>query len=340
MDSNSQSNSIRKKVVVIGGGTGSYVVLSGLRNYNIDLYAIVSMTDSGGSTGRLRDQLGVLPPGDLRQALVALSDSSEIWRKIFAYRFDNGDLQGHNFGNIFISVLQRITGTLESAIEEASKVLDVEGTVIPVTFTNCNLCAKYEDGSVIEGESLIDDSPTKRPKIQYMYLNPEAEANPKAIDAVIKADFIVITPGDLYTSIIPNFLVSGVVDALSKSKSKKIYVSNLMTKRGQTDGFTASEHVIEIEKYSNCFMDYVLVNNKKPSPEIIDWYLKTDNVSPVYDDFDEKKVTEAKILQKDLLGNATFEQNISDRVKRSLIRHDVQKLGEELVKIIDNSLLF
>lgn len=324
----------KPKVLVIGGGTGSYVVLSALKESGLDLTAVVTMTDSGGSTGRLRDQLGVLPPGDLRQALVALSDSPEIWRKIFAYRFDNGDFSGHNFGNIFLSVIERITGSVEEAISEASKVLDVAGKVMPITFSNCTLCAEYEDGSLIEGESNIDDSLTKRPRIKLMYLVPEAIPNPKIITEIKQADYIVFAPGDLYTSIIPNFLVNGINKEIAKSKAKKIYFVNLMTKRGQTDDYKASDHVYEIERYSGCFLDYVVVNNKKPNPEVVGWYKRKDNVVPVEDDLDEKYVTDAKVIRENILGKMLFEQNVADRVKRSLIRHDPDKIKKVISEII------
>lgn len=178
-------------VVVVGGGTGTYVCLSALKQYPINLSAVVSMTDSGGSTGKLRDQLGVLPPGDLRQALVALSESPDIWRKLFAYRFDSGDLQGHNFGNIFLSALEKITGLTSEAVEYAERILQTKGKVHPVTFTNCNLCAEYEDGTVVEGESRIDESEHKNSKISRVFLNPSATMNLSAKRALERADYIV-----------------------------------------------------------------------------------------------------------------------------------------------------
>lgn len=326
----------KPKVVVLGGGTGCFVTLTGLKKYDIDLTAIVAMTDSGGSTGRLRDQLGVLPPGDLRQALVALSDSPELWRDLFAFRFENGDLSGHNFGNIFISTLERMTGSIEEAISKASELLDVNGNVVPVTFSKCTLCAKYEDGSLIEGEKDIDSSLTKRPRIRYLYLEPDASINPKAAEEIEKADYIVIPPGDLYTSVFPIFLVAGVTDSINKSKAKKIYCVNLMTKLGQTDDFAVSDHVYETERYLGSFLDYVIVNSKGPDEELLDWYLKQENVEFVDDDLDTKHVTEAKIIRANLLNESKFEQSVADRVRRSLIRHDSDKLAKVLMNIISN----
>lgn len=322
-------------VVVIGGGTGSYVVLSGLKNEDVQISSIVTMMDTGGSTGRLRDQLGVLPPGDVRQALVALSDSPEIWRKLFTYRFEHGDLEGHNFGNIFLSALEKITGSNKLAIEEASGILNIKGTIIPVTHTKCVLCAKYEDGSLIQGESKIDEALTKRPRIKYMYLSPEAEVNEDAEQAIKTADLIVLGPGDLYTSIFPNLLVNNFSHIIATSKAKKVYITNLMTKLGQTDGFAASDHVLEIDKYlGEGFLDYVLVNNKKPSQEVLDWYKELDNVSLVDDDLYDKKVVEAKIIRGNYLSDSIVTPNLSDRLKRSLIRHDPEKLAKALIKLI------
>lgn len=317
-------------MVTIGGGTGTFVVLQGLKNRDVNLSAIVTMTDSGGSTGRLRDQLGVLPPGDLRQALVALSDMPEMWRTLFTYRFTGGDLEGHNFGNLFLTALERIKGSIEGAVEEASKLLDVEGQVIPITYTDCVLGAKYADGSTIEGEAIIDDARTKRPRIKFVYLVPPASVCPKAAEAIKAADYIIFGPGDIFTSIVPNFLVEGFAAALCESKAKKIYIVNLMTKLGQTDDFKASDHILEIERYSGCFLDYVLLNNHLPDDDIISWYKKTDNVDPVEDDLDKKYVTEAKIIRADMLEESLHERTAADKVKRSLIRHDPEKLGKIL----------
>jgi uncharacterized cofD-like protein len=278
-----------------------------------------------------------LPPGDLRQALVALSESPEIWRKIFAYRFDSGDFEGHNFGNLFLSVIQRITGSLENAIEEASEVLKVKGNVYPITYSDCTLCAEYEDGSVIEGEHNIDDSLTKRPRIKYMYLVPEASTNDSAAKVIRDSDFIIFPPGDIYTSVFPNFLVNGVTGLLSRSKAKKIYFINLMNKRGQTDDYNASDYIYELERYSGTFLDYVILNSSRPNKELIEWYRKKDNVSVVEDDLDEKHASEAKIIRADLLSKTTYEQNVSDRVKRSLIRHDPDKIRDVLKKILSTS---
>jgi uncharacterized cofD-like protein len=325
------------QIVVIGGGTGSYVVLSGLKDKGVELSAIVTMMDAGGSTGRLKDQLGVLPPGDVRQALVALSESSDLWRKIFTYRFDNGDLGGHNFGNIFLSALEKVTGSTKQGLIEASNILNIRGNVVPITYSKCTLCARYEDGSLVKGEDKIDSSYTKRPRIQHMYLEPEGILNPEIIPTIEKADVIVFAPGDIYTSLFPNLLVKGFVDVLAKSKAKKIYIANLMTKLGQTDGFYLSDLILELDKYlGGSFLDYVLVNNKKPSSEILSWYKEADNVSWIDDDLYDKRVVEATIIRGDYLSDATYVQNSADSLKRSLIRHDQEKLANAIIKLIDN----
>ena len=321
-------------VVVIGGGTGSFTVLSGLKKYPLNISAIISMMDSGGSTGRLRDQLGVLPPGDIRQALVALSDSSDIWRKLFTYRYDNGDLKGHNFGNIFLSTIEKITGSNKQALVEIANILNVNGKVIPVTFDNCSLCAKYQDGSIICGESSIDESLTSRPKIKKLYLKPQAKINSDALLAIKNADFIVLGPGDLYTSIFPNLIVKDFSTAISNCKAIIIYISNLMTKLGQTDGFTLKYHVKEVEKYlGTSNLDYVLVNTKKPEDKILKWYKKYGNVVFVEDDLKQK--TSFKIIRQDLLSDKVYSKDKNDYLKRSLIRHDSNKICKELVNIFN-----
>jgi len=328
----------KPNIVVIGGGTGSHVVLSGLKNKHANVSSIVTMMDSGGSTGRLRDQLGVLPPGDVRQALVALSDSPEIWRKLFTYRFEHGDLEGHNFGNIFLSALEKIMGNNKDALKEVASILNIKGNVYPVTYTKCVLCAKYEDGSLIQGEAHIDEALTKRPRIKYMYLSPEGIVNEDAENAVKEADLIVLGPGDLYTSILPNLLINNFSQIITNSPAKKVYIPNLMTKLGQTDDFSVSDHILEIDKYlGGGFLDYILINNKRPSNEVLDWYKDLDNVSLVEDDLYDKKVVEARLIRGDFLSDTIFTPNLSDRLKRSLIRHDPDKLSEALLHLIDNT---
>ena len=263
-------------MAVIGGGTGTFMVLSALKEYRLDLTAIVSMADDGGSTGTLRDQYGVLPPGDVRRALVALSESSEILRELFNYRFGGGDLDGHSFGNIFLSALEKLTGNFASAVSEASKILNIKGGVLPVTLDNVRLYAKLADGKILKGEANIDIPRTKiRAKIKKIWLEPKARINPEAKSAILAADLIVIGPGDLYTSLIPNLIVGGIPEAVKKSKAKKVFVCNLMTKFGETQGFLAEDFVAELEKYlSRGVLDFVIFNNKKPPQAVLARYKK------------------------------------------------------------------
>jgi len=324
----------KRNVVTVGGGTGSFVVLSGLKNYEIDLNAIITMMDSGGSTGKLRDQLGVLPPGDLRQALVALSEASDIWRKLFTYRFEAGDLKGHNFGNIFLSAIEKITDSNQEAIDRAADILQTGGRVIPITFDKCTLCAKYEDGSVIEGESNIDENEKAGIRIKNIFLKPPANINLEAKRVLERANALIFGPGDLYTSILPNLLVSGVRETLQYVKAKKVFVVNLMTKVGQTEGFKVSDFINEIEKYlGEGSLNYVVVNSKKPSDDLINRYKEVDKVLPVEDDVGGT-YRRARIIRANILSDYAYDKSSSDDLKRSLIRHDPDKLAKVLYRII------
>jgi uncharacterized cofD-like protein len=322
----------KKNIVVIGGGTGTFVALSGLKKYPVHLSAIVTMMDSGGSTGRLRDQLGVLPPGDLRQALVALSRSDKLWRDLFLYRFENGDLKGHNFGNIFISALEKVTGSFKEAIQVATTILDVDGDIIPVTFSKSELCVELADGRVIEGETHIDEPAEleDRKPIVRTFLQPEVEANPLALEAVASADLIVIGPGDLYTSIIPNLLVHGIAQSIDKSPAKVVFVMNLMTKFGQTTHFTALDHIHALSAYINHSIDTILMNSQQPEQEALKWYEASQEVI-VKNDVTDKSV---HVVEADLVDTTIIQKSSSDALKRSLIRHDPDKLARQLVALL------
>lgn len=327
-------------IVTIGGGTGSYSALYGLKKYPLKLTAIVNMVDDGGSSGRLRDELGVLPPGDVRQCLVALAESSRLLRDMFNYRFEDGGLRGHSFGNIFLSTLEKQTGSMKKAIAEIGKILNIKGQVVPITFTKkTNLCVDLEDGKTIVGETHIDEVEAKehRAPIKKVYLKPKAELNSDAKQALEKADFILIGPGDLYTSVLPNILVTGVPQIIKKSKAKKIFVVNIMTKYGHTTGYGAKKHVDEIEKYlGKNIIDYVLVNLKKPKKITHLWYEEFEEY-PVEDDLGDKGY---KVIRKDLLKDSIIIQNPADARRRSIIRHHPKKLAKEIFNIIENSKLY
>ncbi len=321
-----------KKVVTIGGGTGMYVVLSGLKKYEVDISAIVSMMDSGGSTGRLRDQLGVLPPGDLRQCLVALSEAPDLWRQLFLYRFENGDLKGHNFGNIFISALEKITPDYQKVIDIASFILKTKGQVIPVTHDKVHLSVQYTDGETIEKESAIDTAIHKSERIISAFLTPTAHVNKKAITALMNCHYIILGPGDLYTSLIPNLLVDGLSDAIASSSAHIILIMNLMTKKGQTTNYTAEDHIEDIEKYLKRKIDTVLINNQKIPDTILTYYKQSDE-KLVKDDLNKLKNIR-HIIYSSLISDDMYMQSKNDVTMRSLVRHDPDKLGKALMKII------
>ena len=325
------------RVVTIGGGTGSYASLMGLKKHPLKLTAIVNMIDDGGSSGKLRDELGVLPPGDIRQCLVALSESSRLLREMFSYRFEEGGLKGHSFGNIFLSTLEKQTGSMKKAIAEVGKILNIKGKVVPVTFTQSNLCVKLSNGKIILGETHIDEvnKKEKRAEIIKAYLSPNARINTDAKEAIANADCIVIGPGDLYTSIIPNLLVTGVPEAIKSSKAIKIYVLNLMTKYGQTTNYTASDHVRTLEEYlGKNVLDFVLVNNTSPKKKVLSWYEEYDE-HPVEDDLKPNK--NVKIVRKDLIRDVIITKSASDELRRSIIRHDSGKLAEEVMSLMNFS---
>ncbi|MEK7094482.1 MAG: gluconeogenesis factor YvcK family protein [Patescibacteria group bacterium] len=311
-----------KHIVTIGGGTGTFVVLSGLKKYPVNLSAVVSMADDGGSTGVLRDEYGVLPPGDIRRALVALSESSETLRDLFTYRFEDGGLQGHNFGNLFLSTLEKVTGDFTSAVREASTLLSINGEVVPVTLDNVRLHARLVNGKVIKGQTRIDiPKDLNRAKIESVWLEPQGRINPSARRVIHSADLIIIGPGDLYGSVIPNLLVRGVPEAIKSSKAKKIYIGNTMTKHGETNDFKAEDFLKEIEKYlGEGVLDYALFNKKKPQPALAARYRKEGAHYVDISNLDLKS-KKPKILTADLIDTG------------KLVRHSPKKLAETLLAL-------
>jgi len=319
-----------KKVVVIGGGTGNFVVLRGLKEYPIDLSAIVSMADDGGSTGVLRDELGVLPPGDIRQCLVALSDSSRLMRGLMNYRFDNGCLEGHNFGNILLSALEKVTGSFDRALEEAHRILSIKGKVIPVTTNKVKLKMVLNNGTILDGESEIDVSQELDQGFKSMYLEPFPKAHVKAIGQIMTADLIVFSPADIYTSLIPNLLVDGICKALRDSEAKKVFIVNLMNKNGQTTNFKVSDYLRQIKRFmGKDIFNYILMNTATPSEELLTMYAEEGTM------VENDVLTDPRTITANLISDEIIEQKKSDVVKRSLIRHDSQKIAAELMKIVD-----
>jgi len=312
------------RVIVMGGGTGVFNTLMALKNYSLDLTAIVSIADDGGSSGVLREEFGILPPGDIRRALVALApESAKSLTELFNYRFENGSgLKGHSFGNLFITALTEISKDFNKAIDDAGKILNIKGRVIPVSLAQCRLIAELQNGMFVFGETNIDIPKNKEKNIaiKKIFLNTDVKANPKAIQEIMKADYIIVGPGDLYTSIVPNFLIAGVKTAFQKSKAKKIYISNIVTKFSETNGFKAIDFLKILEKYicKNCF-NHIVLNDYKTIPKrLIDIYRRERKQPVKFTKDDFKNYRKLNIIVEDLTR------------KNTLLRHDTKKLGEVL----------
>lgn len=328
----------KKKVVVIGGGTGTFQVISGLKKYPVDLSVIVSMMDSGGSNRVIRDEFGLLPTSDIRQAMVALaSDSSdEVLRKLFTYRYQAGTgISGMTYGNLFMAALTDIYGSQEKAIEKTCEILNVSGNIIPVTYDNVHLVARYENGEQVLGEHFIDEvvSTTKPRKIVELAVIPKAKANPKALSAIRRADLIILGPGDLFTSIIANLVIDGIAVAIRRSRAKCLYVANLMTRFGQTQGYSVKDHIDELEKYlGKGAIDIALINKTEKFPRGVLNRYKLEKAYPVKDDLG--KGNSIKVIRRKFISGKIFSKPKSDKLTRSLIRHDPDKLAKAIVSLL------
>ena len=325
-----------KNIVTVGGGTGSYTVLSGLKNLeNVSLTALVSMADDGGSTGVLRDELGVLPSGDVRQCLVALSEHSDIVRKLMNYRFENGGLAGHNFGNIFLAALEKVTGDFVKGVEIASEILKVNGNVVPTTGNKAELIMTLLDGKVFEGENNIQNADLQTAGIQNIVYKNNVNLNKNARRAILEADYIILGPGNYYCSIIPNLIVNGFEETIGESNAKIIFPVNLTNKLGHTTNWKVSDYVKDIERYLGKSVDVVLVNNEAPSKEQIERYkLEEGDGVLVSDDLGDKRV-----IKTSLLSHVVFDRAKEDVIPstKGFIRHDSQKLAECIRKIIEKT---
>ena len=325
-----------KNIVIIGGGTGTVTLRSGLREYPSNNTVIVSSADDGGSTGILRKELGVMPPGDIRQCLVGLSYTQDEMRDLFNFRFDTGSLKGHNVGNIIIAALEKITGSVDSAIDISSKMLNVRGQVLPVTPKSTLLSATLANGKKLVGEHNIDEQDAikaKESSIKDMQLKPNGPANPKALEAIKNADVIIFGPGDLFTSTIPNLLVKGVKEAINKSSAKKVLVTNIMTKHGQTTDFKASDFVKTLEKYLGGKINYVLANNKLPGAEVLKKYAK-EKAKPVEADVKELAKLKVESFVQDFVSPEEVKAKAGDTLKRSMLRHDYKKAAKLIWSLI------
>lgn len=326
------------KIAVIGGGTGSFTLLKSLKNYSHAVAALVNMVDDGGSTGVLRDELGTLPPGDVRQCLVALSESPKV-RDLFNYRFENGTFGGHSFGNLLLTALEKTTGSFSEAVETASEILRVNGVVLPATLDNIRLKMEWPEASVeLKGERVIDAELFKHdPRRAKLSLVPEATPNPSAIAAIEQADLVVIAPGDLYTSLGPLLIINGIGDALRKTNAPVVYVCNLVTKKGQTEGFTVCDHADEIERFGGgAFLDYVLYNRQQPDAELAKRYEAEDAFLVTFDD-DKVQRKAYKAVGGDFLGPiAAAHTGDMLPVTRSLIRHDSEAVASAIMGLYNN----
>lgn len=320
------------KIVVIGGGTGLSTMLRGLKYYTSNITAVVTVADDGGGSGDLREDLGILPPGDIRNCILALADTEPLMEELLQYRFKDGRLKNQSFGNLFLAAMDGISANFEEAVNKMSSVLAVTGKVIPVTLENIVLKAELENGKIIQGESNIpvealkNNSPIKR-----VFIEPEkAKALKDAVDAILEADAVILGPGSLYTSVIPNLLIKDITNALDKTKALKIYVSNIMTQKGETDNYSVEDHVKAIFKHSkNGIIDYVMVNVGKLDKELEEKY--SEETSRLVSIDEEKlKAMNVDIIESDFI-----------KVKDGFIRHNAEKLAAILIEtIMEKKLLF
>ncbi|GIK83809.1 MAG: gluconeogenesis factor [Patescibacteria group bacterium] len=320
------------KVVTMGGGTGTFPVVTALKKLDFDISAIVSVSDSGGSTGRIRDEFGFQPVGDLRQSLAALADlDSQEWiQKLLLYRFSKGNgLQGHNLGNLILTALQDMTGNTTQSLEIAEQIFNLDGSVIPVTASNVNLKIHYSDGTTAIGEHILDDESPEPKKIKKVSLVPNCVINPPAKEALLHADYIIIGPGDLYASLLATLAVDDGKEIFSQITGKIIYVLNLMTRLTQTHEMSAQQHVQKIEAALGKEVDYIVVNDQEIPQAVLETYAQS-NEFPVVDDLkNDTRAVRAKLLYDQLI-----QKKEHDTSHRSLLRHDYSKLKNTFQEIM------
>jgi len=309
------------KIVAIGGGTGLSSLLRGLKIHTSNITAVVTVADDGGSSGRLRKEMGVLPPGDIRNCLVALADEENLMSSLFQYRFTEGEsLEGHSFGNLLLAAMTEITGDFDNAIKQSSKILAIKGRVLPATLSSVTLCAVMKDGQTVNGESNISRDERE---IEKVFAKPDNIKPPnEVLEAITGANLIILGPGSLYTSIIPNLLVNGIVKAINKSRAITLYVCNVMTQPGETDGYTASDHIQALKKHApGIRIDYCLVNDTVPSHTILKKY-KLEGADPVKTD----------VIKIEEMGVKPITAALLDEI--NLVRHDPEKLANRIMKLI------
>ncbi|MDP6502229.1 MAG: uridine diphosphate-N-acetylglucosamine-binding protein YvcK [Planctomycetota bacterium] len=327
-----QRNVGQPRVAAIGGGTGLPIVLTGMRRFTPNLTAIVTVTDSGRSSGTLRNELGILPPGDIRNCLVALSESDKLMNDLFQYRFGEGVLEGMSFGNLLLAAMAKVTGNFETGLREVSGILKIVGNVLPSTLTDTHICARLGDGSVIEEEFNMRQLDKPAPIEEVFLRDEEVVPSEEAVGAIENADLIVLGPGSLFTSVISNLLVPGIPEAIKASSAKKVYISNIVTQPGQTEGFTAADHVNTIERYLGAdVLDAVIVNSYVPPDEIMAAY-ERDGAALVLPDDDLRSRTRLRIIEENLVENIHSQRILWE--KQDLLRHDPTKLAFLLVRML------
>lgn len=324
-----------KKMVTLGGGTGSFTLLQGLKHHPFQLSAIVSMADDGGSTGVLRDELGVLPPGDVRQCLVALSESSEKMRELMNYRFDTGGLKGHSFGNLFLSALEKMEGSFSEGVCRAMEILNVRGEVIPVTDEDAHLEMILSDGTRLQGESEINRAEMiQNIGIKKYAFEKPVHASALATRRISEADAIVIGPGNFYCSLLPNVLIHGCAEAIRKSRARVIFVANLTNKRGHTGGWDVDEYVRELERYiGRGRVNFVLWNVKKPAKKLIQKYEEQEGKNMLVHFSPEKYSTRTyRVLRASVVSDRFPLAQKGDVIAatRAFIRHDSDRLAQAI----------
>ena len=314
------------KIVAMGGGTGLSHLLFSLKQYSSNITAVVTVADSGGSSGRLREEFNIVAPGDIRNCLVALADAPALMGELFQFRFSkDSELKGHNFGNLFLTAMVQLTnGDFELAVKETSKVLAIRGKVVPSTVSNLHLVAEYEDGTRTEGEAKI---PNPKSRIRHLSLtDKEALPTKDSLDAIADADVIILGPGSLYTSVIPNLIIKGMAEAIVQSSAFKIYVCNVMTQHGETDKYSASEHLKALIDHSHPkIVDACLINNAEPVADTLLVRYKEEESFPVKADVDQIREMGCRVVATDLLGLTNY------------VRHDSAKLNKALIKLIESN---
>ena len=338
MHTKQQDMHVRPLVVTIGGGTGQYTLLTGLKEHPIDIAAVVSMADEGGSSGILRDALGVLPPGDVRQCLAALSRETPTVRSLFSYRFPSGPAKGAAFGNLFLSALEKITGSFAAAVAEAGRILNISGEVIPVTEGNMRLVIELKNGEHAMGEQYLDgDEKVRSVGVKDIALRFPVSPHPLALQRIKAADAIVIGPGDLYGSVLPPLLVPGIAEALKDTHAPLIYVANLTNKRGQTNGFSAHDYARVINTHLGAHViDVLLCNTKMPPPHLVERYEAQEGKGMIVVCADEKENGPYRMLARDLVSLESPFVNPNDILARdrSFIRHDPIKLAAAVLEVM------